>query len=98
MDSLRCLQYATACCCFVKLICKLHHTSFLFEEYSRLFILIFCSFQINLGIFTVDKKSEFSVLVDRATGGSSIKDGQVELMLHRFNSYIDLFSNIQIFF
>lgn len=40
-------------------------------------------YPINLGIFTTDKKSEFSVLVDRATGGSSIKDGQVELMLHR---------------
>ncbi|KAK8653086.1 hypothetical protein V6N13_127101 [Hibiscus sabdariffa] len=38
---------------------------------------------INLGIYTADKKSELSVLVDRATGGSSIKDGQIELMLHR---------------
>ncbi|KAL6222262.1 hypothetical protein ACLB2K_005654 [Fragaria x ananassa] len=37
----------------------------------------------NLGIFTSDNKSEFSVLVDRATGGSSIQDGQVEMMLHR---------------
>ncbi|KAL9679438.1 hypothetical protein QQ045_017300 [Rhodiola kirilowii] len=40
-------------------------------------------YPINLGIFTTDNKSELSVLVDRATGGSSIKDGQVELMLHR---------------
>ncbi|XP_022739910.1 alpha-mannosidase-like [Durio zibethinus] len=40
-------------------------------------------YPINLGIYTMDKKSEFSVLVDRATGGSSIKDGEVELMLHR---------------
>ncbi|KAG5050832.1 hypothetical protein JHK87_003030 [Glycine soja] len=39
--------------------------------------------RINLGIYTKDKKSEFSVLVDRATGGASIKDGEVELMLHR---------------
>ncbi|KAL6195936.1 hypothetical protein ACLB2K_031553 [Fragaria x ananassa] len=38
---------------------------------------------LNLGIFTSDNKSEFSVLVDRATGGSSIQDGQVEMMLHR---------------
>ena len=46
-------------------------------------------FQLNLGIFTKDQKSELSVLVDRATGGSSIADGQVELMLHRFkfNTY-----------
>ncbi|KAL4366626.1 hypothetical protein GQ457_05G012270 [Hibiscus cannabinus] len=40
-------------------------------------------YPINLGIYTADKKSELSVLVDRATGGSSIKDGQIELMLHR---------------
>ncbi|KAE8684909.1 hypothetical protein F3Y22_tig00111105pilonHSYRG00694 [Hibiscus syriacus] len=38
---------------------------------------------INLGIYTVDKKFELSMLVDRATGGSSIKDGEIELMLHR---------------
>lgn len=41
-------------------------------------------FQLNLGIYAVDKSSELSVLVDRATGGASIKDGEVELMLHRF--------------
>lgn len=40
-------------------------------------------YPINLGIYTKDKKSELSVLVDRATGGSSINDGEVELMLHR---------------
>ncbi|KAH9710928.1 putative alpha-mannosidase [Citrus sinensis] len=40
-------------------------------------------YPLNLGIFITDKKSEFSVLVDRATGGASIKDGQVEIMLHR---------------
>ncbi|GMN29058.1 hypothetical protein TIFTF001_002270 [Ficus carica] len=40
-------------------------------------------YPLNLGIYTVDKKSELSVLVDRATGGASIADGQVELMLHR---------------
>ncbi|TQD73196.1 hypothetical protein C1H46_041284 [Malus baccata] len=40
-------------------------------------------YPLNLGMFTSDNKSEFSVLVDRATGGSSIEDGQVELMLHR---------------
>ncbi|KAL5557535.1 hypothetical protein UlMin_039771 [Ulmus minor] len=40
-------------------------------------------YPLNLGIFTKDQKSELSVLVDRATGGSSIADGQVELMLHR---------------
>ncbi|KAL5754442.1 hypothetical protein ACOSP7_022662 [Xanthoceras sorbifolium] len=40
-------------------------------------------YPLNLGIFTTDKKSEFSVLVDRATGGASIEDGEVEIMLHR---------------
>ena len=49
-------------------------------------ILFFFPFQLNLGIYIKDKKSEFSVLVDRATGGASIKDGEVELMLHRYNT------------
>ncbi|XP_010246825.1 PREDICTED: alpha-mannosidase isoform X2 [Nelumbo nucifera] len=40
-------------------------------------------YPLNLGIFTMDNKSEFSVLVDRATGGASIEDGELELMLHR---------------
>nr|GMC93393.1 alpha-mannosidase isoform X1 [Ipomoea batatas] len=40
-------------------------------------------YPISLGIYTVDNKSEFSVLVDRATGGASIQDGEIELMLHR---------------
>ncbi|EEF31544.1 lysosomal alpha-mannosidase, putative [Ricinus communis] len=39
-------------------------------------------YPLNLGMFITDQKSELSVLVDRATGGSSIRDGQVELMLH----------------
>ncbi|XP_077246592.1 alpha-mannosidase-like isoform X2 [Tasmannia lanceolata] len=40
-------------------------------------------YPINLGIYIADEKSELSVLVDRATGGASLKDGQLELMLHR---------------
>ncbi|XP_022991108.1 probable alpha-mannosidase At5g13980 isoform X2 [Cucurbita maxima] len=40
-------------------------------------------YPINLGIYTQDDKKEFSVLVDRALGGSSLVDGQLELMLHR---------------
>ncbi|XP_062109674.1 alpha-mannosidase-like [Humulus lupulus] len=40
-------------------------------------------YPLNLGIFMADKKSELSVLVDRATGGASIAGGQLELMLHR---------------
>ncbi|XP_022132720.1 alpha-mannosidase-like [Momordica charantia] len=46
-------------------------------------------YPLNLGIYTADKKTELSVLVDRATGAASIKDGQVELMLHRRTPYDD---------
>ena len=31
-----------------------------------------------------DGNKELSVLVDRSIGGSSINDGQIELMLHRY--------------
>ena len=47
-----------------------------------------CSSQLNLGIYTTDKKTELSVLVDRATGAASIKDGQLELMLHRLICFL----------
>ncbi|CAA6660049.1 unnamed protein product [Spirodela intermedia] len=40
-------------------------------------------YPINLGIYMTDNTTEFSVLVDRSVGGSSILDGQIELMLHR---------------
>ncbi|XP_018499032.2 probable alpha-mannosidase At5g13980 isoform X5 [Pyrus x bretschneideri] len=40
-------------------------------------------YPINLGIYTKDNNTELSVLVDRSVGGSSIVDGQLELMLHR---------------
>ncbi|XP_047310058.1 alpha-mannosidase At3g26720-like [Impatiens glandulifera] len=40
-------------------------------------------YPINLGIYTQDENTELSVLVDRAVGGSSLEDGQIELMLHR---------------
>lgn len=40
-------------------------------------------YPINLGIYMNDNVNELSVLVDRAVGGSSISDGQIELMLHR---------------
>ncbi|RVW45250.1 putative alpha-mannosidase [Vitis vinifera] len=40
-------------------------------------------YPINLGIYIQDDKTELSVLVDRSVGGSSIADGQIELMLHR---------------
>ncbi|KAJ8435416.1 hypothetical protein Cgig2_001068 [Carnegiea gigantea] len=40
-------------------------------------------YPLNLGICVEDGNMELSVLVDHAVGGSSIKDGQIELMLHR---------------
>ncbi|KAI3941298.1 hypothetical protein MKW92_019263 [Papaver armeniacum] len=40
-------------------------------------------YPINLGLYIEDKSTELSVLVDRAVGGSSLVDGQIELMLHR---------------
>ncbi|TKY73710.1 Alpha-mannosidase protein [Spatholobus suberectus] len=40
-------------------------------------------YPINLGIYLKDKSKEFSILVDRAVGGASIIDGQLELMVHR---------------
>eukprot|EP00268_Persea_americana_P056663 TRINITY_DN6711_c0_g1_i4.p1 TRINITY_DN6711_c0_g1~~TRINITY_DN6711_c0_g1_i4.p1 ORF type:complete len:287 (-),score=47.14 TRINITY_DN6711_c0_g1_i4:636-1496(-) len=40
-------------------------------------------YPINLGIYMEDSQKELSVMVDRAIGGSSILDGQIELMLHR---------------
>ncbi|KAJ0974238.1 hypothetical protein J5N97_016203 [Dioscorea zingiberensis] len=40
-------------------------------------------YPINLGMYLEDGKSELSVLVDRAVGGSSIQDGELEIMLHR---------------
>ncbi|QCD96917.1 lysosomal alpha-mannosidase [Vigna unguiculata] len=40
-------------------------------------------YPINLGIYVEDNKTEFSVLVDRSIGGSSLQDGQIELMVHR---------------
>jgi alpha-mannosidase len=46
--------------------------------------MILYSFQVNLGIYVEDGGKELSILVDRSVGGSSIKDGQIELMLHRY--------------
>lgn len=40
--------------------------------------------QLNLGIYMKDAETDVSVLVDRALGGSSIVDGQLEIMLHRY--------------
>lgn len=54
------------------------------------------NFQINLGMYIKDDSEEFSVLVDRSVGGSSIVDGQLELMLHRFVLCIMLLASSKI--
>ncbi|KAL5724488.1 alpha-mannosidase [Ranunculus cassubicifolius] len=46
-------------------------------------------YPINLGMYVEDNGTELSVMVDRSMGGSSIADGQVELMLHRRLLYDD---------
>jgi alpha-mannosidase len=46
-------------------------------------------YPLNLGIYMKDNESDVSVLVDRALGGSSIEDGQLEIMLHRRLLYDD---------
>lgn len=48
-----------------------------------LYIFLISLFQINLGIYIKDNETEFSVLVDRSLGGSSLADGEIELMVHR---------------
>ncbi|CAH9082893.1 unnamed protein product [Cuscuta europaea] len=40
-------------------------------------------YPINLGTYIKDSNTELSILVDRSVGGSSLTDGQLELMLHR---------------
>ncbi|KAI6677384.1 hypothetical protein NL676_038180 [Syzygium grande] len=40
-------------------------------------------YPINLGMYVEDGSMELSVLVDRSVGGSSLVDGEIELMLHR---------------
>ncbi|KAK6267068.1 hypothetical protein QUC31_017905 [Theobroma cacao] len=47
-------------------------------------------YPINLGIYLQDDSTELSVLVDRSVGGSSLVDGQIELMLHRRLIHDDL--------
>ncbi|KAL3617629.1 hypothetical protein CASFOL_037950 [Castilleja foliolosa] len=40
-------------------------------------------YPINHGIYIKDENRELSILVDRSVGGSSIADGDVEIMIHR---------------
>jgi alpha-mannosidase len=46
-------------------------------------------YPLNLGLYMQDSETDVSVLVDRALGGSSIVDGQLEIMLHRRLLYDD---------
>ncbi len=40
-------------------------------------------YPVNAGIFIQDDKASLTVLTDRTQGGSSLKDGSLELMVHR---------------
>lgn len=40
-------------------------------------------YPVNTGIYIKDNRAELTVLTDRSQGGSSIEDGQIELMIHR---------------
>ncbi|CAI5521660.1 unnamed protein product [Closterium sp. Naga37s-1] len=40
-------------------------------------------YPLNAGVYLHDNATDFSVLVDRPSGASSLADGQVEVMLHR---------------
>ncbi|CAM6125814.1 unnamed protein product [Calypogeia fissa] len=46
-------------------------------------------YPLNLGAYLSDTESDFSVLVDRSLAGSSINDGELELLLHRRLLYDD---------
>lgn len=63
----------------------------LLEELTEILLELKCFYlQINLGIYMKDNSNEFSILVDRSVGGSSITDGQLELMVHRLVFYAAL--------
>eukprot|EP00978_Attheya_sp_CCMP212_P016963 scaffold44868_cov59-Attheya_sp.AAC.6 len=40
-------------------------------------------YPVNAAIYIEDEKSSVSVMVDRSEGGASIRDGSIELMVHR---------------
>lgn len=46
-------------------------------------------YPVNSGIYLTDNSTDFSILVDRSIGGSSISDGELELMVHRRLLYDD---------
>ncbi|KAH7421965.1 hypothetical protein KP509_13G083700 [Ceratopteris richardii] len=46
-------------------------------------------YPLNSGIYLSDNSIDFSILVDRSMGGSSVTDGELELMLHRRLLYDD---------
>jgi fatty acid desaturase len=56
----------------------------IFWTFFWFFLYVLLILQVNLGIYIQDNSTELSLLVDRSVGGSSLVDGQIELMLHRF--------------
>ncbi|KAF9626037.1 hypothetical protein IFM89_030705 [Coptis chinensis] len=67
---------------FIKRVC------FVVVYFHLICLAALCS-EINLGMYIEDNRTELSVMLDRSMGGSSLVDGQVELMLHRRLLYDD---------
>ena len=41
-------------------------------------------YPVNTRMFVKDRQNQMTVLTDRSQGGTSMKDGQLEIMLHRY--------------
>ena len=40
-------------------------------------------YPVNTRMYVKDRQNQMTVLTDRSQGGTSMKDGQLEIMLHR---------------
>ena len=47
-------------------------------------------YPVNTRMFVKDRQNQMTVLTDRSQGGTSMKDGQIEIMLHRYSQLSDL--------
>ena len=41
-------------------------------------------YPVNTRMYVKDRQNQMTVLTDRSQGGTSMKDGQLEIMLHRY--------------
>ena len=47
-------------------------------------------YPVNTRMFVKDRQNQMTVLTDRSQGGTSMKDGQIEIMLHRYSQLSNL--------